>query len=597
MRSTEIRSLFLKFFEKKWHKIVPSSSLIPTDPSVLFTTAGMQQFKPYFLGETSPYGKNVASIQRCLRTSDIDSVGDETHLTFFEMLGNFSFGGYFKEEAIKLAYEFIFDELKLPADKIHVTVFAGDPSTSLGQGVPEDKESAEIWKKLGIPESKILRGGREDNFWGPTGVEGPCGPTTEIHIGGTEVWNIVFNEYYCDKDKKLIPLKQRGVDTGMGLERLAMVLQGKKSVFETDLLLPLIRKLEEKAHTIVDYAPYDKAPKRYRVFADHLRAVAFLIAEGIVPSNKERGYILRRILRRLMIEGPADIYFREAVGAFVPIYQEHYPKLSETYILEVFNNELGKFKKALERAKKEMQKRYGSGAANSIFTEGKDAFWFWETYGLPLDAFLDLLSIYKPVVQASPRIKEEFDEEFKKHQEISRADQAKKFGGHGLILNTGELKAANEEEIKKVTRLHTATHMLQAALRQALGEEVHQAGSDITSERLRFDFPFSRKPTKEELAEVESLVNQKIGEDLEVTMREMPFKEAIAEGALTVPGARYPAQVKVYSVDGPSADLEVFSKEVCGGPHVNRTGEIGRFKILKQEAAAAGIRRIRAVIN
>jgi len=314
MRSTEIRSLFLKFFEKKWHKIVPSSSLIPTDPSVLFTTAGMQQFKPYFLGETSPYGKNVASIQRCLRTSDIDSVGDETHLTFFEMLGNFSFGGYFKEEAIKLAYEFIFDELKLPADKIHVTVFAGDPSTSLGQGVPEDKESAEIWKKLGIPESKILRGGREDNFWGPTGVEGPCGPTTEIHIGGTEVWNIVFNEYYCDKDKKLIPLKQRGVDTGMGLERLAMVLQGKKSVFETDLLLPLIRKLEEKAHTIVDYAPYDKAPKRYRVFADHLRAVAFLIAEGIVPSNKERGYILRRILRRLMIEGPADIYFREAVG-------------------------------------------------------------------------------------------------------------------------------------------------------------------------------------------------------------------------------------------------------------------------------------------
>ncbi|MDI6603289.1 MAG: alanine--tRNA ligase-related protein, partial [Patescibacteria group bacterium] len=340
MTSKELRQAFLVFFEKKGHKIVPSSSLLPTDSSVLFTTAGMQQFKSYYLGELSPYGKNVASCQKCFRTSDIEEVGDECHLTFLEMLGNFSFGGYFKTEAIKLAYQFLFKELKLPPDKAIFTVFGGD------REVPEDKESLEIWKKLGIPENKIKKCDRKDNFWGPTGKEGPCGPTTEIHFNNLEVWNLVFNEYYQDRNKKLTPLKQKGVDTGMGLERLAMIVQEKPSVFETDLFEPIIKEISNFQLPISNL-------KAQRIIADHIKSSVFLISEGIFPSNVERGYVLRRVLRRAIRYGkllnlPKN-FLVPLAQRVIEIYKDVYPevKSNETDILTIIQNEEEKFEKTL----------------------------------------------------------------------------------------------------------------------------------------------------------------------------------------------------------------------------------------------------------
>lgn len=574
MRSGEIRQKFLYFFEKKGHKIVPSSSLIPTDPSVLFTTAGMQQFKPYFLGEKSPWGPNVVSVQKCLRTSDIDEVGDERHLTFFEMLGNFSFGGYFKEEAIKLAHEFIFQELKLPKENAYATVFAGD------ERVPEDKESAEIWKKLGMPENKILKRSREDNFWGPTGAEGPCGPTTEIHINGTEIWNIVFNEYYCDKEGQLTPLKQKGVDTGMGLERLAMVVRGKQSVFETDLLGSLLELVHK-----------DLPINVRRIITDHIRAIAFLISDGIRPSNKDTGYVLRRLIRRVIAYA-----YRKNIGSspqsmlelVVNQYKEFpdYKNLNSKIVLGVFNQEYEIYKKTVGPEVEHIEKIF-----LSYKNRGKTLippaviFDLHQSAGVIFDTSSDVANELGLKVD-----REAFERDLEHHQEISRAGQAKKFGGHGLILDTGEVKAANEEELKKVTRLHTATHLLQAALRRVLGPEVRQRGSDITAERLRFDFTFPRKITSEELNAVERLVQEKIGENLKVEMQEMQLAEAFSDGALTVEGARYPEKVKVYSVNN-------FSKEVCGGPHVEQTGEIGSFKITKEASVAAGIRRIRATVG
>lgn len=576
MTSNEIRQKFLEFFEKKGHTIVPSSSLIPTDPSVLFTTAGMQQFKPYFLGEKNPWGQNVASCQKCIRTSDIDEVGDETHLTFFEMLGNFSFGGYWKREAIKMAWEFLTTNCQLPTPNLFVTVFGGDAE------IPADEESYRIWRdEIGIQEELIKRCGREDNFWGPTGEEGPCGPTTEIHVNNTEIWNIVFNEYYCDKDKQLIPLKQRGIDTGMGLERLAMVLQGKSSVFETDLFWPIIEEVTKNSPK-----PYTLNPKPYRIIADHTKAAVFLASEGILPSNLERGYVLRRLLRRVirfgkLLELPEDFLVNSS-KAVINIYKDTYSELfsRQAEIITVIQNEREKFEKTLAQGMKQFDK---IAAKEDI--SGLDAFHLYDTYGFPLELTEELAKERGLKVD-----KEGFQKAFAEHQKVSAAGQVRKFGGHGLILDTGEIKAANEEEIKKVTRLHTATHMLQAALRQILGKEVHQAGSDITAERLRFDFTFPRKLTKEELIEVEKLVQQKVDENLRVEMREMLFQEAQAMGALTVQGVRYPEKVKVYSING-------FSKEVCGGPHVERTGEVGRFRILKEESVAAGIRRIRAVVE
>ncbi|MBI3589716.1 MAG: alanine--tRNA ligase [Candidatus Liptonbacteria bacterium] len=580
MSSKDIRQKFLEFFEKSGHKVVPSSSLIPTDPSVLLTTAGMQQFKPYFVGTADPMqdfgSKNTASIQKCFRTSDIDEVGDETHLTFFEMLGNFSFGGYFKEEAIKYAHEFITQELGLKID--YVSVFEGDSE------VPKDVESEKIWRSLGVNEIKYA--GRADNFWGPTGAEGPCGPTTEIYVNGVEIWNIVFNEYYMHADlpagasakegKSLEPLKQKGVDTGMGLERLAMVTQNKPTIFETDLFSPLLEKIP------------DLEIKKQRVVADHARGIIFLLGDGVRPSNKEAGYILRRLMRRVFVYENLHKFrpdfLEELIKVVIENYSHFYPELKENRN-EIINEmwmEHERFAKTVSHGLKELEKQTAINA--------KVAFHLYESFGLPYEVIKEM-----GAKRAEKLNREEFDEEFKKHQEISRAGMEKKFGGHGLILNTGELKAGSEEELNKVLRLHTATHLLQRALREVLGPEVKQAGSDITAERTRFDFNFSRKLTPEEIKKVEDLVNEKIKEDLPVNFKEMPKEEAEKTGALFFFKEKYPDKVKVYYI-GKSLD-SAWSKEFCGGPHVNHTGVIGKFKIAKEESIGANTRRIRATVN
>ena len=559
---------------------MPSSSLIPDDPSVLLTTAGMQQFKKYYTEPLLAPAQNVASIQKCFRTSDIDEVGDESHLTFFEMLGNFSFGGYFKEEAIKYVKEFL-ESVGLKID--YITVFGGDAE------IPFDEESYKIWQSLGIKD--VRKAGREDNFWGPTGAEGPCGPTTEIYINGVEIWNIVFNEYYKKTDSTFEKLKTTGVDTGMGLERLAMVSQSKKNIFETDLF-DFLRQ---------GSIPSDISETAKRIIGDHTRAIIFLASDGVEPSNKGAGYILRRLIRRLMVHsdfpglgsvnGFGDRYglgMNDAKNLFEAIfsmYGDFYPELNPQKALEHYQNEYKKFGKALRGGIDELRKTENINA--------KIVFKIYESYGLPFEIIKDFAGN-----KAKNFTREEFDKEFAKHQEISRAGVEKKFGGHGLLLDTGELKAKDEEELRRVTRLHTATHLLQAALRKVLGESVKQAGSDITTERTRFDFTFDRKLTDEEIKKVEDLVNFAVGKKYQVEMKEMSLEDALKLGALHFFKEKYPEKVKVYSVGDFKADPpEIFSRELCGGPHVKNTSEIGHFKILKQEAVGSGARRIRATVE
>ncbi len=571
MTSKEIRNKFLRFFEKKGHKIVPSSSLLPADPSVLFTTAGMQQFKEYFLGKESPYGNRVTSSQKCFRTSDIEEVGDTTHLTFLEMLGNFSFGDYFKKESIEWALEFLTKDCKLKKEKLWITVFKGDKE------VPKDKESREIWKELGFDEEKIHGFSRKDNFWGPTGEEGPCGPTTEIHyelskkpcsLGRKclpnckcerfiELWNLVFNEFYQDKDKKLTPLKQKGVDTGMGLERLVMVIQEKPSVFETDLFSTMPQNQSE------------------RIIADHIKGSVFLASEGIIPSNVEQGYVLRRVLRRAIRHGkilkmPKDFLIPLAQKV-IDLYKEVYPevKSKETDILTIIQNEEEKFAKTLEQGLKEFDKLISKNKDIS----GEEAFNLYQSYGFPLELTEEL------VKEKGFKIdKRGFEKAIKKHQKISRAGAEKKFGGVG--------KEAGIESVK----LHTAAHLMHQALREVLGDHVKQMGSDITSQRLRFDFSHTAKMTDEEKQKVQEIVNEKIKQDLEVKKEEMSYKDAIDSGALAFFKEKYPEKVSVYSIGD-------FSKEVCAGPHVKRTSELDKFKIIKEESSGAGIRRLRAILE
>lgn len=562
MSSEEIRLKFRKFFEERGHAWVPSSSLIPDDPSVLFTTAGMQQFKRYFTGELDPmkdFGKkNTVSIQKCFRTSDIDEVGDESHLTFFEMLGNFSFGGYWKEDAIRYGYDFITKEMDLKID--YVSVFKGDAD------VPADEESAKIWKSVDS-SLEIRLHGREDNFWGPTGAEGPCGPTTEIYVGGVEVWNIVFNEYYS-KNGKLTPLEIKGVDTGMGLERLAVMSQGVKNVYETDELKKIISSL-----------PNGTEEKTARIIADHARGIVFLLQDGVVPSNKEAGYILRRLMRRYIFRLHETRNFEGTLSEVLGIYKE----LDGKKILFLFNEELEKFLKTLA---------VGLGELKRMDTVGvSEAFMLFQSYGLPFEVIKDYAKD-----KTENLTREAFDAEFAKHQEISRAGAEKKFGGHGLLLDTGELKAGNEEELKKVTCLHTATHLLNQALRETLGEGVEQRGSDITPERARFDFTFGRKMTPEEIQAVEEKVNAKIREKIPVSMKEMPKEEAEKTGALHFFKGKYPDTVSVYYISPDKTIEHAWSKEFCGGPHVKNTEEIGGIKILKEEASSAGVRRIRIAL-
>lgn len=561
MKSQKLREEFLRFFEKKEHKIAPSSSLLPTDPSVLFTTAGMQQFKQYFLGEKSSYGQNVASVQKCFRTSDIDEVGDESHLTFFEMLGNFSFGGYGKEEAIKLAKEFL-DSVDITID--YVTVFNGD------RDVPRDDESAKVWDALGFsPEKGNLKFcGREDNFWGPTGNEGPCGPTTEIYSRGVEIWNLVFNEYYCDKEKKLTLLKQKGVDTGMGLERLTMISQDKSSVFETDLFSSLLSEIPGEN---------DKAK---RVIADHIKGAVFLSAEGVLPSNLARGYILRRILRKAMATGKMmhldDGFLPSLVKKVIALYQDIYPDLTSKRIaiVDVIEQEYKRFDEALARGIKEPERvaiALQKGGAHVVGAD--ETLRIEQSFGVPLDLQKEFFAARGIKVQ-----EEEHKLGRERHKEISRAGAEKKFKG-GLA-----------DQSEKTTKYHTATHLLLAALREVLGPEIYQKGSNITAERLRFDFNYPQKLSDEQIKKVEDLVNRKIEEDIKVEMLEMPKEKALKDVKVSFDPAKYGDIVKVYKIGD-------FSIELCGGPHAQRTGALGHFKITKEESSSAGIRRLRAILE
>ena len=570
MTSGELRQKFLEFFEARGHKIVPSSSLIPDDPSVLLTTAGMQQFKPYFIGKADPMkdfgSKRTASIQKAFRTSDIDEVGDEAHLTFFEMLGHFSFGDYFKKETIEWTYELLTKIFGIQAERISATVFAGD------EKIPFDSESYSAWLNF-LPARRIRKGPRADNVWGPAGPEGPCGAANEVYVDDMEVATLVFMEYNSALDGTLTLLPRVGVDVGWGLERVAMILQGRKNIFETDLLEPLMSCVKELN------LEHDSLRTR-RIIADHARAISFLVSDGVRPSNKDAGYILRRLMRRVMVySAEVNNIFSEVVKRYGDFYKE----LNLADIQKVFGEEQAKFSSALKKGMAELKKIETVDAAS--------AFRLYESFGLPYEVIKE----FEGGAKAKELTREQFEEEFRRHQEISRAGLEKKFGGHGLILNTGELKAANVEEVKIVTRLHTATHLLQAALRKVLGPEVKQMGSDITAERTRFDFSFPRKLAPEEISAVENLVNSVISENYSVIMEEMAYEDAVKSGALYFFKEKYPERVSVYSVI--SKDGQIFSKEFCGGPHIKKTSDIGKFKIIKEETVGSGTRRIRAKVE
>jgi len=536
--------------ESKGHTRAPSSSLIPTDPSVLFTTAGMQQFKPYYMGEKSPYGDMATSVQKCMRTSDIDEIGDATHLTFFEMLGNFAFNNAVsKRQAIEWGHEFITSEMKLKID--YITIFGGDDITA------RDSESEDIWKSIDA-SLDIRPEGRDDVFWGPTGDEGPCGPTTEIYIDGVEIWNIVFNEYYCDKEKNYKKLENFGIDTGMGLERLAVAVQGVNNVFETDLF-------------------NNELDKEDRIVADHVRSAVFLAIDGVHPSNTGQGYILRRLIRRAVFYSQKnDTLIKDNIdfvwNKFSDVYEKDFAGDYET-VVEVIEKEKKNFESTLDRAVREFEKRSASDLS------GKDVFELFTTYGMPFEMTRELAH--------GKGLEADVDgaySEFEQHKELSKTASAGKFKGG--MSDAGD---------PQVTKLHTAHHLLLAALQQVLGQDVKQRGSNITSERLRIDFNFDRKMTDDEKQQVNDLVNGWIAEGLPVIKKTMPKDEAEALGAEMEFGVKYPDTVDVYFIENKNG--EIISKEFCGGPHITNTSELGTFRIKKEESSSAGVRRIKAVLE
>jgi len=601
MNSEKLRKAFLDFFEKRGHTVVPSSSLISADPTSLFTTAGMQQFVPYLSGKIKPPYKRACSVQKCFRTDDLDQVGDAWHHTFFEMLGNWSFGDYFKEGAIDFALEFLTKDLKIPKNRLWISVFRGE------KGIPKDKESIKIWQSQGIEREKIFEFSMKENFWGPVGKEGPCGPCSEIFYDFTrkpcekggrcgpncdcgrfvEIWNLVFMEYNKTEKGNFEKLPQKNVDTGVGFERLLAVLQGKNSDYETDLFWPILEEIQNQTSK-----RYEKNKRVFRIIADHLRGVAFLISEGILPSNIEQGYILRRILRRCIrlahILNLPENWYVKPIKKISEVYGDEYPKVrtKQENIITVVQKEQEKFGKALEKGLKQFDKLIKSKTKSqkSKVITGQEAFDLYQSYGFPLELTEELAKETNFQID-----KAGFEKIFQAHKEVSRAGALKKFGGVGIE----ELES--EEERERAKRLHTATHLLHSALREILGKHVKQMGSDITPERLRFDFSHPEKLTKDQIKTVEDLVNRKIREDLTVNEKEMTFEKAIESGALAFFKEKYPAKVFVYSIVDDSG--KVFSKEICRGPHVKRTSKLGSFKILKERSCGAGTRRIRAVLE
>jgi alanyl-tRNA synthetase len=592
----EIREKFLNFFEKRGHKIIPSASLVPeNDPSVLFTTAGMQPLVPYLLGESHPEGNRLANIQKSIRTKDIEEVGDGVHLTFFEMMGNWSLGDYFKDDAIKWSYELLTSKEEgfgLNPDRLYITCFEGNRDAS------KDVESAKIWQSVGIPESRIFFMPAENNWWSP-GDNGPSGPDTEIFydlapkgpdldtkedfikadkVGRVvEIWNNVFMEFEKKEGKVVGNLSQQNVDTGAGLDRFAVVLQGKDNVYETDLFTEIMDKIEE-------LAPHENK-RSQRIIADHIRSAVFMIGDGVLPSNTDRGYILRRLLRRAVKN--ADLLGMSG-GALVEIahvvindYGNLYKNLYESgkQIKEEIKKEEEKFRKTLEKGLKELEK-----LGNNV--SGKDAFDLYQTYGFPIEMTEEIVKEKGGEVDLNS-----FNEELKKHSELSSTASAGKFKG-GL---------AGEGVME--TKYHTATHLLLASLQKVLGTDVEQRGSNITAERLRFDFSWPEKLTDDQRQQVEDLVNQKIEENLPVSFQEVTLDEAKKMGAHGIFDEKYGDKVKVYKIGPPlpegfgEASEKVFSLEICGGPHVTNTGDLGEFKIKKEESSSSGIRRIKAVLE
>ena len=590
INSETLRQLYLDFFKSKGHAVIPTASLIPeNDPTVLFTTAGMHPLVPYLLGEKHPAGTRLTDVQICVRTGDIDEVGDESHCTFFEMLGNWSLGDYYKKESIAWSYEFLTKVLNIDVSKLNVSVFAGDDSC------PRDNESANIWRSLGLKDAQIFFLPKENNWWGPAGQTGPCGPDTEMFIDTgkdkcsedcspacscgkyLEIWNNVFMQYFKDADGKLTPMEHKNVDTGMGLERTLCIVNGYKSVYETDLLSFAIAKLEELSGK--KYGENEDDTKAMRIIADHTRTATFLLGDvkAISPSNVDQGYVLRRLIRRavrycrvLGIDGSALI---EIAKLYIEKYKGIYTNIGNNAqrIEDELRAEQEKFGKTIEQGINEFEKVVKYIPTKTI--PGKTAFRLYDTFGFPLEMTIELAKEKGFDVDVQG-----YEEAFKKHQEISKAGAEQKFKGG--LADTGEVTA----------RLHTATHLLNAALKIVLQDNtINQRGSNITPERLRFDFSFGRPMTPEEIQAVEDLVNEEIAKNQDVKLEEMSVADAKAQGAVGVFDNKYGEVVKVYTVG--------ISKEICGGPHAKNTSELGHFKIVKEQSSSAGVRRIKAILE
>ncbi len=610
--ANELRRKFIDFFVNKHnHKEIKSASLIPeNDPTVLFTTAGMHPLVPFLLGEEHPEGKRLVDAQKCVRTDDIDEVGDDTHCTFFEMLGNWSLGDYFKKEAIYMAYEFLTTRIEdgglgFNPDRLVVSCFGGDDD------VPRDDEAKEIWESLGFTvasESKpgqkrlIYFYGKKENWWGPAGQTGPCGPDSEIFYdtkGGeigkdehpnddsgrfVEIWNNVFMQYFKDEKGNYTPLKQKNIDTGMGLERVLAILNGKNTHFETELFLPVMNKIDE-LRTGVATIEENKIEVAKRIIADHLRASVFILGDpwGVAPSNTDQGYILRRLIRRAIrygkqigIEKP---FLKDLAVIFIDIYKDAYPEIldNKDKILHELEVEEAKFSKTIEKGFRELNKFWNlEYPSKTPVTDGEKAFYIYETYGFPYEMIVEELTKHGYEIDFDVFLKT-FKEAEKKHQDMSRAGSEQKFSG-GLVDHSVE-----------TTKLHTATHLLHKALKIVLGDDVKQKGSNITHERLRFDFNYPEKMTPEQIKKVEDIVNEQIKKGLPVKKEVMSVEEAKKSGAIGLFESKYGDKVSVYSIGD-------FSKEICGGPHVNNTSELGTFKIKKEQSSSAGVRRIKAVL-
>ena len=583
MKAIEIRNKYLNFFKSHGHAVIPSAPLIPeNDPSVLFTTAGMQPLVPYLLGEPHPAGTRLTDYQKCVRTNDIDEVGDNRHLTYFEMLGNWSLGDYFKEESIQMSYDFLTKELRIPAEKLSVTCFAGDEDCA------RDEVTASCWKKAGIPEERIYYFGKDDNWW-IAGETGPCGPDTEMFYDTgkpkcspecnpscgcgkyVEIWNNVFMEFYKDENGKYSKLKQHNVDTGLGLERMTMLLEGKETPFETELFAPIMDKL-------VELQKVDNIASR-RIVAEHLRSSMMIICDGGRPSNVDRGYILRRLIRRMVRHMNKLQISLDELSTLIDInvenLKEMYPALetNRDTIKTVILEEKDKFVKTLEKGEKEFAKEIETvKEQGQNIVPGKMVFRLYDTYGFPPEVTEELATENGMKID-----KEEFEKLFKEHQEKSRAGSEQKFKGG--LASTGEME----------TKYHTATHLLNAALKQVLGSHVHQRGSNITAERMRFDFSHPAKMTDEEKQKTEDLVNEWISQEIPVEHLEMKKEDAIKMGAEAMFIEKYGDIVSVYKIGDVSLEL-------CGGPHVSNTSELGHFKIKKEESSSSGVRRIKAIL-